>query len=526
MKVVVFGASGVIGQHMRLACAAGIEPVYVRRFADALHLGLDLTDRAALESFLEREWPDVIVNLAGESNTDAVERDPQRFHPVNAVLPIVLAVWCVNNNAHLIQVSTQAVFEGTSAPYNPYSRTQALNRYGSQKSFAEYHVGRCTSATIVRPTFVLGVRPLPHVGRSNPIEQMLAGGHQKQVNDRWFSVSFARDVAAALWKAAIDRPGGIVHVGSPVRVSRYDLACKVGADAEPVSHDSFPGLAPRPLDTTYAPGSGPASLEAGLEQCRQDFESRSATDIPARAREIALFLGKREDECLARLKQGWAAIHNAVSADWNRANPRADEEILNWYRRTEAYIWELSFYHADPGWNYSGMCEGIAGRLKASGARRVLCLGDGIGDLTISLIRAGFDAVYHDLDLSRTAAFAGFRSWVHLGRYMPTLMTEGCGPTPGFGSEEWDAVVSLDFLEHVTDVEAWVAAIKAALKPGALFCAQNAFAIGSGEHGSMPMHLARNDRFEKDWDPTLFALGFTQESSNWYRAPAEMAVTV
>jgi predicted methyltransferase len=75
-------------------------------------------------------------------------------------------------------------------------------------------------------------------------------------------------------------------------------------------------------------------------------------------------------------------------------------------------------------------------------------------------------------------------------------------------------------LEHVPNVEAWVSAIFAALKPGGLFCAQNAFACGSGPDGSIPMHLAVNDRFEHDWDPLLTAVGFEQISSNWYRRPA------
>ncbi len=79
MKVVVFGASGIIGQHLRLCVPASIEPVWVRKSADPLHLGLDLTDPTARDRFLERHKPDVIINLAGESRPDVVERDPERY---------------------------------------------------------------------------------------------------------------------------------------------------------------------------------------------------------------------------------------------------------------------------------------------------------------------------------------------------------------------------------------------------------------------------------------------------------------
>lgn len=522
MKIIVFGASGIIGQHMRLAVPASIIPTYVRRTADPLHLGLDLTETAARDAFLERERPDVIINLAGESNTDAVEREPAKHQTLNASVPGLLAEWCDANGAHLVQVSTQAVFSGKAPPYGPDSVRHPVNCYGHQKFYAEKAVQRYKNWTIVRPTFVLGVRPLPKVGRANPVEQILEG-QRKQVNDRWFSVSFAREVAAALWQAALDRKNGTTtHAGLPERVSRYDLAIRTGQFVEGVSHESFVGIAPRPIDTVYAGTADAGSLQKGIATCVMEHKDREAGTIPARAREIALFLGKTEAECAERLNQGWAAIHNAVSADWNAANPRTDDEILDWYRRTESYIWELSFYHADPGWNYTGMCSGIAERLKAAGAKKVLCLGDGIGDLTISLIRAGFDATYHDLAGGWTAEFAAFRSWMYLGEYMPTRLAPGW--TPDLGTEEWDAIVSLDFLEHVTDVPLWVQAIKGALKPDGLFCAQNAFAIGSGEQGSMPMHLTRNDKYETEWDPTLFGLGFTQESSNWYKVPAKEAV--
>ena len=110
-----------------------------------------------------------------------------------------------------------------------------------------------------------------------------------------------------------------------------------------------------------------------------------------------------------------------------------------------------------------------------------------------------------------------FRLWRHTGKAEPYVLTGGWEPELDSG---YDAVACCDYLEHVTDVPAWTRAIKAALKPGGLLMSQNAFACGSGDNGSIPMHLARNDRYEKDWDPLLAGMGFIQESSNWYRKAA------
>jgi dTDP-4-dehydrorhamnose reductase len=108
---------------------------------------------------------------------------------------------------------------------------------------------------------------------------MLAG-QKKQVSDRWFSPSFAPDVAACLWTAAMDRnPQRVIHAGVPVRVSRYQIAADLGLTVVPVSHNDFPGLAMRPIDTTYASGSHRMTYHEGLLDCLRRMEAREAVSV-------------------------------------------------------------------------------------------------------------------------------------------------------------------------------------------------------------------------------------------------------
>lgn len=519
MKVLVFGASGIIGQHMMLTMPAGAMPVFFRRNSDRLFLGCDVTDPVELIRTLDEHKPAVVVNLAGESNTDFTEANPFVGYSVNVNAVDDMRRWCQENGAHLVHVSSQSVFSGDGAPYAPDSARRPINKYGRQKCYAEGIAEGFANCTIIRPTFVLGVRPIA-TGRANPAEQMLAG-QRKQVADRWFSPLFARDAARGIWSVIMYGLGKerIVHLGEPRRVSRYDVAQALGTKPEAVSHDDFPGIAPRPVDTTYAAETTRhwTPWEDGIRQIKKAWRDKQMLTINERAREVALFLKINEDVAHAKLAKGFGALHHEVTADFRRANPQDDASLLEWYRRTEAYIWELSAYHCDEGWNYMGMCGGLVERLRAdSSIRRVLCLGDGIGDITLAMRRAGYDATYHDLAGSRTAEFAAFRFYMH-GAEGPSEMTDGWEPR---FSEGFDCVISFDFLEHVTDVPAWTAAIKKSLRPGGLFCAQNAFAIGSGDQGSIPMHLSRNDKYEKEWDPHLASLGFRQRSSNWYEVAA------
>lgn len=263
MKIAVLGAGGILGQHMIECVPEGVDATFTRRRDTRNCVGVDLTKPAERMAFLNHCKPDVIVNLAGEGRTDVVEKSPSAYESINVRVPEALAIWVQHHKSYLVQVSSQGVFDGHFAPYARTSLRAPINMYGDQKMRAEDLVIQHTdSYCIARPTFVLGARPHLREGRPNPFEQMLMQTEQRQVADRWFSVSFARDAAHVLWQLALDKaPQRIEHVGHPFRFSRHELAVVIAVTAGheahivAVEHDKeFPHLAQRPLDTTYAPG--------------------------------------------------------------------------------------------------------------------------------------------------------------------------------------------------------------------------------------------------------------------------------
>jgi dTDP-4-dehydrorhamnose reductase len=237
---------------------------------------MDATDQDALEYWLWLYKPSVVVNLAGESNTDTVERYPDVYEPINVQVPAALARLSDILRFRLIQVSSQAVFSGKRPTYGLNAELDPINEYGKQKAAAETAVLAHEQAMVVRPTFVLGVRPDPTIGRPNPVEAMM-NGQRHQVDDRFFSPSFAPDVAACIWQHVISPDHRrVVQAGVPVRVSRYKIACDLGLDVDAVSHNDFPGIAPRPVDTTYACGDHVTTYEEGIAGCLRMFEAREA----------------------------------------------------------------------------------------------------------------------------------------------------------------------------------------------------------------------------------------------------------
>lgn len=243
-------------------------------------------------------------------------------------------------------------------------------------------------------------------------------------------------------------------------------------------------------------------------------------NILDRAIEIAKFLHCSVEDARKRLENGFHYNHALVAQDFlsKNVNVNNSESLLNWYRTTDAYIWELSAYHAEEAFNYDGMCRGIAEHLSNANATRVLCLGDGIGDLSLECDRYGLDAYYHDLQGSRTAAFAMQRFENELAE-IETVLTSDFNPP--VTNCRFDAVVALDFFEHLVNVEEWVQSVHSMLDEGGVFLAQNAFACGDEMHGnSIPMHLSVNNKFVEGWDPLLESVGFTSMHNGWWQKNA------
>lgn len=244
-------------------------------------------------------------------------------------------------------------------------------------------------------------------------------------------------------------------------------------------------------------------------------------NLETQSNDISEFLNIPVSEARARLQLGFHANHHMVADDFINNNTNVDdpESLLSWYKKTDAYIWELSSYHLDDGFNYKGMCEGISLGLYHSGVKDVLSIGDGIGTLSIRLAEQDLNTTYHDLEGSRTAGFAQHRFSKRPDLKINTLFTDTF--VPKLGSKAFDAVVALDFLEHVVNVEEWARAIFKCLKNNGVFIPHNAFGIGDAEHGnSIPMHLSINNKYEWEWDPMLVRIGFVRhENGQWWVKP-------
>ena len=144
MHILLTGASGLVGgTFAKLAAAAGHQVTgTVGRWPDPLpgvtrQVALDLQDEAAVSALVRQTRPDLVVNAAAISEPAQCDAEPEKAHRLNVGLPAVLARAARETGARLIHLSTEQVFDGTSAPYAVNAPRRAINLYARHKLESE-----------------------------------------------------------------------------------------------------------------------------------------------------------------------------------------------------------------------------------------------------------------------------------------------------------------------------------------------------------------------------------------------------
>ncbi len=270
MRFMVTGATGQLGSDLVDALAGRVPPggtrcsllgpagprsvIDVETLALS-HAQLGVEDRPSVLNAVEGFRPDVIVHAGAYTAVDACEADPDTAFKVNALGTRNIVEASQRYGAHLVYVSTDYVFDGTSTrPYREWDRPNPRSVYGASKLGGEMECP--PGATVVRTSWVCGA------GGNNMVKVALrlAAGEErlKFVDDQRGSPTFTADLAAAIVTLGAERLRGLFHVTNSGDTTWYGfvravLKCR-GHDperVEPISTESLtpPRPAPRPANS-------------------------------------------------------------------------------------------------------------------------------------------------------------------------------------------------------------------------------------------------------------------------------------
>ncbi len=219
MKVLVTGAAGQLGRE--LVRVAGSREVLGLARAD-----LDVTDRGAVAEAVGGLRPDVVVNCAAWTDVDGCERDPERARSVNTEAVGFLAEACDAVDAHIIQVSTDYVFNGEAdTPYSEGHPTDPVNAYGTSKLAGEEASLAWDGATVVRSTWL---QPADSPGMvERVVDSLVAGTPIEVMDDRRACPTFVADLAPMVIRLAEERVAGVIHVTNAGVTTWYGFAREV-----------------------------------------------------------------------------------------------------------------------------------------------------------------------------------------------------------------------------------------------------------------------------------------------------------
>lgn len=272
-KTLIFGAGGMLGTALARVAPEPESTVSVP------HPELDIRDRRAVLERIRAEAPSTIVNCAALTAVDACESRRREASEINGEAVAHLAEGARQVSAHLVQVSTDFVFDGRrSTPYREEDETGPLSVYGGTKLLGERRALAWDDSLVVRTSWVFGPGGANFVAT---MARLLREGKKplRVVADQTGCPTYSRFLARAIWELVGLRSRGVVHYRNREPISWHGFASAIATrlgdpdEVEPISTEELARPAPRPrysvLDVSRfesLTGRGVERWSEGLEE--------------------------------------------------------------------------------------------------------------------------------------------------------------------------------------------------------------------------------------------------------------------
>ncbi len=257
MKKIMFtGASGQLGLALyRILHDKGEYELYR---TDAVQMDehlidvLDITDEMAVNSYIDKVKPDIIINCAAMTAVDLCETQEEKAYKINALGPKNLAIAADRIGAKLVHVSTDYVFDGQAqVPYNEESMTNPISAYGRTKQAGDEFVQKYAKKMfILRTAWVYGegknfVKTMLRLSETNPKVRV--------VSDQYGTPTSAMELARAIIFLMNTESYGIYHATCEGSTTWNEFAetifkeAGISMEVEAIPTSDYPTPAKRPM---------------------------------------------------------------------------------------------------------------------------------------------------------------------------------------------------------------------------------------------------------------------------------------
>ncbi len=262
-RLLITGAGGFLGWNLCRELKARWEIVGTVRshgvpMEAVRSVAVDLTDPGAVKRLFHEVRPDGVIHAAAAAKPDYCQLHPRESGRINVDVPILMAGLCADAGIPLVFTSSDLVFDGRNPPYTEDDPVSPVSLYGEQKVRAEAEIlRRHPAAAVCRMALMFGDGG-PHAASflKPMIRSMRLGEELKLFTDEVRTPLSGRDAALGLG-LALEQASGLLHLGGPDRISRYDFGRVVSevsgirdARLTPCLRREVSTPAPRPPDVS------------------------------------------------------------------------------------------------------------------------------------------------------------------------------------------------------------------------------------------------------------------------------------
>ena len=208
--------------------------------------GLDICEPRSVERSLGDIRPDVLINLAGYTDVDGAESEPDLAFALNTVGARLLAEAAARRDVPIIHISTSYVFDGLkNSAYVETDQANPCTLYGKSKLAGETEVQRANPKHIIlRAGWIYS--PFGRCFVSNILQRAQLGMPLKVVNDQYGNPTYAPHLVDAILAIAgqltsrpqQDIPWGIYHAAGIGTATWYEVALEILVKCEQLAGPS------------------------------------------------------------------------------------------------------------------------------------------------------------------------------------------------------------------------------------------------------------------------------------------------
>ena len=239
MKILVTGKNGQLGKSINKIVNTGNGKNNYQQDNEFIFVGrgeLDLSSQSNINHYFDNNDKfDVIINCAAYTAVDKAEKEQELANQINHLAVKQLANIANEQQARLIHISTDYVFDGESdKPYTETDETNPINVYGKTKLAGEKALQAVmpTNAIIIRTSWVYS-----EYG-NNFVKTMLRLGKERNelnvVDDQIGSPTYATDLAGAILEITKnkefreeDQATQIYHYSNKGEISWYEFTKEI-----------------------------------------------------------------------------------------------------------------------------------------------------------------------------------------------------------------------------------------------------------------------------------------------------------